>query len=452
MRPEVSDMRTFQLRSEPPAQAGVSAVKGWFQRSRHGLKWFGAVLFFQIVSVWTNILGLFLVLPPIAAIILGTGIQVAALYVGLAMVGADEDGKARWKRALIPLVATSAFFSYLGFTDGYLKDQEARRAPMIARDDLKQQAAFLAGSIDEARRTAGSIYRNRIEYGRSLQQRVRSREARGEYAYPGEGEAMIAQTASEIESAQEALSQWNAFTFAPAEATGKEKTADGFGVLQAAHTKLGSLVSMLRKEEASQVTMPPTPSPSAQSKDSVSAKSPVDLALNELWGPAGWGWLALALMIELVPLILAHNTDGLHASDAPAATHPLGVQSLGPEDREIASRVTDFNAKLRPVHFVGANSQMDMERMGGQVDPVVAEYRQAELERLRTETLRARKDLLLERAKLEFETMRQMGAPQEMIQKRVEERMHAILAEFDHAAIRTEEQRVAVPELSPEGA
>jgi len=58
------------------------AVAGYFKESKTGLSWLLAVAGFEVISAWTNVYGLAVVLPWVAAVILGIAIQGAIVAAG----------------------------------------------------------------------------------------------------------------------------------------------------------------------------------------------------------------------------------------------------------------------------------------------------------------------------------------------------------------------------------
>jgi len=290
------------------------------------------------------------------------------------LINAVDEARPWFRRLLAVTVVVSVAFSYLGFASNYLTDQERRSAPLIARDDLKRQATNLAESISEGRRIAGSIYQNRVEYAQTVVSKVRHKQAMGAYGDPAEADATIAEWQTQIDQARDAQNQWAAFEFDPSEALGKDNVNDGFKVLQDAHIQLGRLIGMLRKDESKLYDMPPPPMPSPKLAESAQAKTALDLALGLLPTLPGLGWLALAAILELVPILFANASAAQkeasrrvretgEAPDSPAAD--LAIQPRTEADLPLAGQISGFHDQYRLSTQAGAwtnGEMMEQER------------------------------------------------------------------------------------------
>jgi hypothetical protein len=438
----------YRFRREGPFARGVHVVSKFLGESKSALVWVLVVAAFQLISCWTNILGLLLVLPWSAAVLLGIGIQGMAIYAGLGLIGAAEENRGGWLKLLAPVVALSVAFSYMGFASNYLADQERRKAPMEARDDLVRQASSLGSAIDEARRTSGAIYANRADYARQVMSRVRARQARGDYASPAEGEATLAQWQTELDTAETALREWSQFQFDPSMAINAASVPAGFEVLQRNHRELARLVGMLRVAEAKQVRMPPIPVASARATQSTQAKSPVELALVLLFTAPGVGWLLLSAMLEFVPLMAAHATSQKPFEDeedeawaADASKNPWAILPRGPEDAALAREITAFNSLVRPVSLAGSFADADIGAQEEKLRSVIEAYREAHVEKLRNVELQKRLEFKEERLEMLLESAKRHGVPASLQMQLVEEYWRDVMGDFNVEMVRQEKER-----------
>ncbi|RYG33073.1 hypothetical protein EON81_19140 [bacterium] len=437
-------------RMKPPSRGEGTgrAVMDWLRSSQVGWKWFAVVLPFQVISAATNVAGLRLALELPFAILMGIGLQMVALYIGLGLINASEESRGAWKRALAPIIVISVFFSFAGFTSFYAESLDARTRPLREREDLRKQATDMATAIDEGRRVAVSAYQNRIDYAQNLQSQVNTKLQEGGYDNPLAAQKAIAAQNNKIQSAEKAKEDWNTFSFDAASALTQPTVEDGFKLMQGSYARFGQLMGSLRKNEAEGFQMPQPPLPTIQATEGAAEKDLVSHALSNIVTWTGFFWLLIAFFLEAIPFWIAHANP---PSDS--------VEEDGAErDRALEKEIARFNAKLRPLHFLGADSMADVEEQAAHVDRVVREHRKSHIEALRLE--RMEKDRSIRRRQLEMlvEEARIRGVPEDEIARIVQEDWIEVMKDFGIETIRLERQRegrheeAINPEASPEAA
>ncbi|CAN5462044.1 hypothetical protein BH11ARM2_BH11ARM2_18010 [soil metagenome] len=422
---------SYRMKAPSPRDGMARAVLDWLRSSQVGWKWFAVVLPFQVISAATNVAGLRLALELPFAILMGVGLQLVALYIGIGLINANEDSRPAWKRALVPVLAISVFFSFAGFTSFYAESLDARTRPLREREDLRQQATEMATSIDDGRRLAVSAYQNRIDYANQIQSQVNAKLQEGRYRDPLTAQKAIAAQTNLIASAEKAKEDWNAFSFDAASALAQPTVEDGFKFMQGAYARFGQLMGSLRKKEAESFEMPKPPLPTIEATEGAAEKDLVSHALSNLVTWTGLFWLLIAFFLEAIPFWIAHANPPTEE-----------VQEEGIErDRPLEKEVARFNAKLRPIHFLGANTMAEVEEQATHVDKVVREHRRTHIEALRLE--RMEKDRKVRRRQLEMlvEEARARGVPEDEIARIVQEDWIEVMKDFGVESIRLERQR-----------
>jgi hypothetical protein len=431
--------------------SGWERTRDWLRNTKSGRNWLLVILPLQIISAWTNILGLQLALPFYAALVLGIGLQVIALYVGIGMINADEEQRPAWRKALMPVLALSVFFSFAGFTSAYQEDIDRKTRPMREWDDLREQAAELSAKADEGRRLALSAYQNRIDYARDIATRVRRKQMDGYYADNVEASTMVAEMQARIDAAESAKAEWEDFNFNAANAMDRGTVSAGFGYLQDNYRKLGSLMGKLRREEARSFVMPDPPLLSLQAAEAAPQKDLITFTFWQLFSLSGWFWLGLAFMLEAIPFWVAHANPP--RTSAEAEEEEIRLEEIR-TDRRLAGEVQAFNAMLRPLHFIGAEGPTEIERQAQRVDAVSEEVRKSFVGELRLRLLA--KDLKLrdEQLLMMVEAARRRGVPESELAKIVQEDWVEVMKDFGIEQLRLErqreERRTEVMETRPE--
>lgn len=429
----------YSLRRDPAHRRFSKAVVQWFRDSKVGWKWLIVVLPLQIVSAWTNVLGMALALPWTAAIVLGVGLQTLALYVGIGLLNSSDEERGRWRKPLVPILCVSVFFSFAGFTSQYSDDLQRKTLPLRQQDDLKQQALELSAKADEGRRLALSAYQNRIDYARTIVSRVRERQIEGGYADPTEADHEIAEMQDRIAAAKEAEAGWDNFHFDPQAALSQPSIGQGFSMLQAAYANLSRLMGGLRHDEAGDYEMPRPPLPTIQAAEQAPKKALVEHAVSQLFSLAGVFWLILAIMLEAIPFWAAHANSAPHRDEDEdeAAPEDLAVA----DDPQVTREVEAFNARVRPIHFIAAASMGEVERQAGRVDGVVEDHRKAHVEALRLEPLRKTAEIRRRQLEMLVEEGRARGVPERELAKIVQEDWLEVLKDFGVEHVRLERLR-----------
>jgi len=429
----------------------MAGIAQWLKNSKNGWQWLAVILPLQIISALTNIAGLLLALPLPAAILMGIGVQLIALYAGVKLINAPEDRRAGWKGLLVPVIALSVFFSFAGFTSYYQDRVEADSRPLKLREDLKRQALDLASGVDEGRRLAMSKLENRIVFARDTIARIRRKLNEGLYSDPSAGVATTAELQSRIDDATKHQEAWRTFSFSPQAAIAAPNPDQGFAILQAAHADLGRMMGVIR-EAKTEFTMPATPVPSIDMAEGAKRKDLVSHTFSQVGSFSGLFWLLVALMLELIPFWAAHANPSSHGEEDGASEgqadgvltpsgHPAGVAALVEADKAIAQEVSDFNARLRPVHFIAASTMQDVEEQSARLDNVVDEYRKAHVEAVRLESLEKIVRVRVQQMEMMAAAAEAFGKSRQEIERMKAEKWEEVMKEFGVEDIRLEHLR-----------
>jgi hypothetical protein len=428
----------FHFRSPREKSGFFPAIGAWFRGSYRGWKWLTVILPLQAVSAWTNVMGMRLALDWPIAVVMGLGLQAIALYIGLGLINATEEDRPGWKRALLPVLAISVFFSFAGFTSVYAQDLENRTLPLRQKDDLKDQALDLSAKVDEARRLAMSAYQNRIDYANEVKTAVRTRQQTGSYPDPLSAEKAINDQDQKIAAATTARKEWEEFAFDAQAPLSAATVSEGFSQLQDAYGRLGSLVGKLRKEESSSFRMPDPPLPTIAAAENVGQKDLISQAFGHLLSLSGLFWLILAIFLEAIPFWVAHANPAVRDHEDEEEPDLLFEQKM---DERLAREVAAFNGMIRPTHMVASSSMADVEGQIARSEPVVEEMRRSVVEAVRLKRLE--RDTATRQRKLELlvEHARMRGVPEEVIKRIVEEDFNELLKEFGVEDMRLEKIR-----------
>ena len=428
----------------PPTHEGLwRSLVDWLRKSHAGWKWLIVVLPVQAVSAWTNFHGISLALPTLPALALGVGLQVIALYAGIALLNAGEEERLRWRAPLAAILSVSVFCSFMGFTSFYSDYKAAQVGPLRQRDDLKTQTLTLSQKANEARLLANAKLSNRIEFARAIRARIQGRLARGEYPDQAAAQGMLAEQDAMIQNAQEAQGKWADFQFDATSALTASTNAAGFSVLQKAYSELSGLVGLLTKSESAGFTMPNAPVPSVLAMDEAAGTARIEQAFGSIFSLAGLFWLALAALLEAIPFWIAHarmNEEGPEGFVA-EGDHPLGVVPLGPQEAALAAEISYFNALLRPVNLVGNGDMKELEAQAGRVDAVANDMRRAHVEALRHMTVEKMAEVRRKQLELIVREAEARGVPETQVRKIVEENWLQFLQDVGVEEMRLERMR-----------
>jgi hypothetical protein len=427
----------FRFRSPREKSGFFSSIAAWFRGSYTGWKWLMVILPLQAVSAWTNVMGLRLALDWPIAVVMGIGLQAIALYIGLGLINATEEDRPGWKKALMPVLAISVFFSFAGFTSVYAQDLERRTLPLRQRDDLRSQAMDLSMKVDEGRRLAMSAYQNRIDYAQEVKTAVRTRQQSGGYPDPISADKAINDQDEKISAAQTARNEWEEFAFDAQAPLSAGTVNEGFSQLQDAYGRLGSLIGKLRKEETASFRMPDPPLPTIAAAENVGRQDLITQAFGQLFSLSGLFWLVLAIFLEAIPFWVAHANPAARLQEE-EIEDPLFNQKL---DDRLAREVAAFNNMMRPTHMVDAHNLADVEEQIARTEPVVDEMRRSVVEAVRLKRLE--RDAATRQRKLELlvEHARMRGVPEGVIKRIVEEDFNELLKEFGIEDLRLEKIR-----------
>lgn len=433
----------FRLQRPPLHRGAWAALVGWLQRSHAGWKWLLVVLPVQAVSAWTNVNGISLALPTLPALALGIGLQVIALYAGIALVNANDEERLRWRAPLAAILCVSVFCSFMGFTSFYADYKEAQVKPLRQRDDLKAQTLALSQKANEARLLANAKLSNRIEYARSIRARILSRQARGEYPDAAAAEGMLAEQDAMIKNAQEAQGEWAGYQFDATAALTAKTPEGGFSVLQKAYADLSRLMGLLTKSESNGFQMPTAPVPSLLAMDEAASSARIEQAFGSIFSLAGIFWLALAALLEAIPFWIAHArmNDADESTTFGQGGHPHGVVPLGPQEAALAAEISRFNAMLRPVNLVGNGDMKDLEAQSMRIDAVADEMRRAHVEALRHLTVEKMAEVRRKQLALIVREAEARGVPEPQVRKIVEENWLQFLQDVGVEEVRLERLR-----------
>lgn len=433
----------FRYQRPPVHQGFWGSVLNWIRKSHAGWKWLLVVLPVQAVSAWTNIHGISLALPIVPAIALGAGLQLIALYAGIALLNAGEEERLRWRAPLAAILSVSVFCSFMGFTSFYSDYKESQIAPLRARDDLKQQTMVLSQKVNEARVLSNAKLANRIEYARGIKARIQSRLSRGEYPNETAAQATVAEYDSMISTAQDAQTKWENFQFDATAALTAKTNEEGFSILQKGYSELGHLVGQLTRNESVGFTMPSSPVPGVLAMDQAASTARIEQAFGSIFSLAGIFWLALAALLEAIPFWIAHARMNDEEEDGftPDGDHPLGVVPLGHQEAALAAEISRFNAMLRPVNLVGNGDMKDLEAQAGRIEMVTNEMREAYVEALRHEAVEKRAEVRRKQLALIVREAEARGVPEAQVRKIVEENWLQFLQDVGVEEVRLEKLR-----------
>lgn len=454
MRPEVLSQvmvsSRYRLRPRPPLQKWVDERASKWQQAKGGFKWLGAVLLMQLVSTYTNYLGMSTAMPNIAAVVFAIGLQAAALYAGLSLLHATGATRQAWKLPLAAILFASVYFSYAGFIKFYTDYQDKGTVALEARDDLKDQSVELSQSIAEAKTLALAKFQNRIAYARNENSRIRSKQARGLYPDADAAEAQIAENDSRIRQAEEAEQRWRDFRFDAEGAIGAPTVEHGFSRLQDAYNTLGELVGLMTKSELGEFQMPGSPALKRRAITDAPKVDHIDFALRRLFSWSGLFWFTLAALMEAIPFMMAHARSFNHEAPADESSNPeIGPGSDDPDriaprttrDAAYAEEITDFNARARLSAFVGANTPGEIIEQETRLQPVVDEMRKAHVEALWLETIAKTQELRRAQLEMLMAEADARGVPEAEKQRVVEDDWREVLKDFGIEQARLETLR-----------
>ncbi len=383
----------YRLQSRGPVGKAWDRFADWLKNTRVGWTWLAIVLPFQIVSVWTNYVGMSLAMPNTAAIIFGAALQVAALYIGFHVIKSNAEQRSGWRIALAPVLCASIFFSFAGFVETYSIFVDSQTMPLKQRDDLRTQALALSGKVDEGRRLAISKMRNRIDESDDIISRVRQKISQGLYRDPQDGYAMIAEQQSRKQSAEDTIAGWSSFQFVPQQAVDAPTVSAGFESLQSSYGEFSKLMGMLRKDEVEGFEMPDPPLPKLNAMAAAPQKDKLEYAVTQAVTLRGFGFLFLAALLEAIPFLLAHGRAAMEeageaadqpeeprgAEDVPKAlAQPYyAVPSASEHDQEILERVERFLSSRRVATTAGADTMAEIEELMEAAQPSVSGFQSA---------------------------------------------------------------------------
>jgi hypothetical protein len=363
----------FRLRKESRSRAAVNATLTWFKNTKLGWNWLFIVLAFQIVSAWTNVLGLELAMPLSAALLTGIGIQLMLMYCGVRQMNSHEEDRDQWKAPIATLVALSAFFSFVGFTRFYAEYRERSDLPVRLREDLKSQGTMLATAADEARMVALQALTNRIDYAQGQIAVINRKHEAGMYSndiYPA-GE--IARHEQAMDEAMRSRSKWETLKVDVTRAIANPDPMKGFAMLKSDHDHLAQLMGSIRGQERGNFQMPPPPVPDKLNGDQVK-QDPIKATTAQIFSVAGLFWLVLSLLIEAAPFMIAKANGARPAGPVrdeeppvdPALQHGhyWRVQPRGEHDAAMASDITKLHELITCGAQAGAfdlTQQLDQE-------------------------------------------------------------------------------------------
>ena len=433
----------FRMHRPSPGEGLWRGLLAWLRQSHAGWKWLLVVLPFQAVSAWTNVHGCSLFMAFLPALALGVGIQLIALYAGVALLNSDDEGRARWRAPLAAILTASVFFSFMGFTSSYADFKAAEVLPLKQRDDLKSQTLALSQKANEARLLANAKLSNRVEYARAIRARILSRQARGEYPDAAAAEGMLAEQDAMIKNAQEAQAKWEEFQFDATAAISAERIPDGFTVLQKAYAEMSRLMGLLTKSESRGFEMPTAPVASLLAMDAASGTERIEQTFGSLFSLAGLALFALAALIEAIPFWIAHArvNEAEEGGFRAEGEHPHGVVALGPQEAALAAEISRFNAMLRPVNLVGNGDMRELEAQSLRIDAVAGEMRRAHVEALRHLTVEKMAEVRRKQLQLIVREAEARGVPEPQVRKIIEENWLQFLQDVGVEEVRLERMR-----------
>lgn len=440
----------YRLRPRPPLQKWAEQRAANWQKTKGGFKWFGAILLMQIVSTYTNYLGMSTAMPQIAAVIFAIGLQAAALYAGLSLLHSTGESRRAWKLPLAAILFASVYFSYAGFIKFYADYQDRGTVALESKDDLKDQAIELSQSISEAKTLALAKFENRIAYARNENSRIRSNQARGLYDDDSAAEAQIAENNARIDAAKEAEDRWRSFRFDAESALAATDVNQGFSQLQEGYNTLGELVGLMTKSELGDFQMPASPALKRRALADAPKVDHIEYAMTRVFTPSGLFWLTLAGLMEAIPFLIAHARSSgadtpadetVRVAQGPGSDDPDAITPRTTRDANYAEEITDFNARTRLSAFVGANTPADIMEQELRLQPVVEEMRKAHVEALWLETIEKTQQLRRAQLELLMAEADARGVPEAEKQRVVEDDWREVLKDFGVEQARLEALR-----------
>lgn len=439
----------YRLRPRPPLQKWAEQRAANWQKAKGGFKWLGAILLMQIVSTYTNYLGMSTAMPELAAGIFAIGLQAAALYAGLSLLHSTGEGRRAWKLPLAAILFASVYFSYAGFIKFYADYQDRGTVALEAKDDLKDQAIALSQSISEAKTLALAKFENRIAYARNENSRIRSNQARGLYDDDNAAEAQIAENNARIDAAKEAEDRWRQFRFDAESALSTSNVNEGFSQLQQGYNSLGELVGLMTKSELGDFQMPASPALKRRALTDAPKVDHIGYAMSQVFTLSGLFWLILAGLMEGIPFLIAHArsvggetpAEEVRVEQSQGSDDPDAIAPRTARDASYAEEITDFNARTRLSAFVGANTPADVMEQEVRLQPVVEEMRKAHVEALWLETIEKTQQLRRTQLELLMAEADARGVPEAEKQRVVEDDWREVLKDFGVEQARLEALR-----------